>query len=127
MLFLGVGCCMFPISLFPIAKLTILIALCKESSKMLLESLLFRIFISESFLEIVDQLRSEDDNQSEDDNSLDDNFECFHKSYPFYYYNANLITGTASAKSVYEKALNEALGPNPAVCNVLSDKMIQKW
>ena len=111
MLFLGVGSCMFPISLFPIANITLFIALCKESSKMLLESLLFRIFISENFLEIVDQLRSEDDNQSEDDNGLEDNFECLHKSYPFYYYNANLITGTASAKSVYKRALNVALRP----------------
>lgn len=111
MLFLGVGSCIFPISLFPIAKLTILIALCKESSKMLLESLLFRIFISESFLEIFNELRSEYDYQSDDDNGLGDNFECFHKSYPFYYYNANLIMGTASAKSVCLKALNEALGP----------------
>lgn len=78
---------------------------------MLLESLLFRIFIFEGFFEVLNELNPEDENQSEDDNGLEDNFECLHKSYPFYYYNANLITGTASAKSVYKKALNEALRP----------------
>lgn len=81
------------------------------TSKMLLESLLFRIFISENFLEVLNELRSEEDNQSEANNGLKDDFECFHKSYPFYYYNANLIMGTASAKSVCLKALNEALRP----------------
>lgn len=81
------------------------------TSKRLIESLLFRIFISENFLEILNELRSEDVDQPEANNGLEDDFECFHKSYPFYYYIANLITGTASAKSVCLKALNEALRP----------------